>query len=336
MTKISIDEMKNKILLLSGLLMLLLALCLSTFIGLSTLGHLTLEILWRNFIYNLPPFIFLGMIDFWLINTISRKVKDEAAQIVAIVVAMLLPPLILSGAVFLLSSYFDINYSFEKNILPTSLCNCIITLVVCVYLYGLREIESARRLADIESEKVKYQFEALKNQVNPHFLFNSLNVLASLAYQDARKTNLFAKRLAEIYRYVLLTHDRNTVSVAEELRFIEAYIYLEKIRFGDALQVRIENDGTHNSCDIIPVSLQTLVENAIKHNSATIESPLNILISVGHDGVTVTNNLQLRNNLGNNGIGLRNLRQQYSMHDKDIEIVKSTQEYIVVLPYISE
>ena len=187
----------------------------------------------------------------------------------------------------------------------------------------------------MEKEKVQYQFEALKNQVNPHFLFNSLNVLASLAYQDADKTNLFVKKLAEVYRYLLKTSDRPTVTLEEELHFIEAFLYLINIRFGETLQVIIDNNDNQRHRLVIPASLQMLVENAIKHNIATTKSPLVMHINIGEKGIIVSNNLQLRSYVGNkNGIGLTNLRNQYVFHGKDLTIKKTATDFLVEIPFL--
>ena len=226
----------------------------------------------------------------------------------------------------------------------TQIGNAIVVLLLSLYLYVKYQMESQQRLSCMEKEKMRYQFEALKNQVNPHFLFNSLNVLASLAYQDADKTNLFTKKLAEVYRYQLKTSDHQTVSLEEELRFTKAFLYLEEIRFGNALQVIIDDaadetdaaDGK-KSARVIPASLQMLVENAIKHNIATTSSPLVIHISISGKSIIVSNNLQLRPYVGSkNGIGLANLRNQYALHDEHLKIQKNEKEFIVELPYIKK
>ncbi len=116
------------------------------------------------------------------------------------------------------------------------------------------------------------------------------------------------KKIASVYRYLLTTRDRQTVDIEEELQFVEAYFYLEHIRFGEALQVSVSDDGTHNHKAIIPASLQILVENAVKHNISTQKSPLSIHINIDENGVKVSNNLQLRSYVTQNGVGLENLR----------------------------
>ncbi|WP_368163564.1 sensor histidine kinase, partial [Bacteroides cellulosilyticus] len=179
-----------------------------------------------------------------------------------------------------------------------------------------------------------YQYETLKAQINPHFLFNSLNVLSSLAYSDAEKTNLFAKKLSGVYRYLLLTNNRPMVTLKEELAFLESYVFLEKIRFEDTLFIEIDEYDLYGTRLIIPVSLQLLVENAIKHNIATLKNPLIIRIGFTDEGIMVSNNLQLRSSVDRGGVGLGNLEKQYALYDKAIDIVESTTEFVVRVPFL--
>ena len=187
-----------------------------------------------------------------------------------------------------------------------------------------------------QNERRKSEMDALQSQINPHFLFNSLNVLASLAYQDTEKTNRFAKKLSTVYRYLLTTHGRATVTVQEELSFVESYLYLEHIRFGDALHVEIEDDLRNHHCLVIPASIQMLVENALKHNISTKKSPLIVHISIGNERITVRNNLQLRNYVASNGAGLKNLQRQYALYGTLVEILKDEKEFVVKLPFVGE
>lgn len=327
--------MKKRILWLSALLVLLLSVCFSTFCAMSGID-VTWGMIARNFLYNTPGLLFMGCMDYFILYRLQPKDESSGLPIWNIVVAMLCTPLLLGASGYLLSAWLAFPYTFMRNILPAMLCNAIIVLLIGIYLYGKHQMESRQRLALMEREKTRYQFEALKNQINPHFLFNSLNVLASLAYQDADKTNLFVKKLAEVYRYLLTTHNRQTVSLEEELHFTEAYLYLEDIRFGEALQVSISGDRNMQSHhEVIPASLQMLVENAIKHNTAATKSPLIVRIAIKQDGITVSNNLQLRSYVGTkNGMGLANLRNQYALYGKELSIRKTETDFVVEMPFI--
>ena len=148
------------------------------------------------------------------------------------------------------------DYALLKMSLPVVLWNSMIVLLIEIFFYQQSQMEAEKKLAIIEKEKIQYQYETLKAQINPHFLFNSLNVLSSLAYSDAEKTNLFAKKLSGVYRYLLLTNNRPMVTLKEELAFLESYVFLEKIRFEDTLFIEIDEYDLYGTRLIIPVSLQ--------------------------------------------------------------------------------
>ena len=210
----------------------------------------------------------------------------------------------------------------------------MIVLLIEIFFYQQRQMEAEKKLAIIEKEKIRYQYETLKAQINPHFLFNSLNVLSSLAYSDAEKTNLFAKKLSGVYRYLLLTNNRPMVTLKEELAFLESYVFLDKIRFEDTLFIEIDGHDLYGNRLIIPVILQLLVENAIKHNIATLQNPLIVRVGFTDEGITVSNNLQLRSSVDRGGVGLGNLEKQYALYDKAIDIVESATEFTVRVPFL--
>jgi len=292
-----------------------------------------------QFFLNLPLCIGLGFIDFGVINLIYKRLKqrNNAVRIlVDIVLTTALAVLLTYILNFLLMGGHGNFWHILRSSLPVVPWNWIIVLQIEIFFYSLQRSEMEKQMAVIEKEKALYQFEVLKNQINPHFLFNSLNVLASLAYQDTEKTNRFAKKLSTVYRYLLTTHGRATVTVQEELSFVESYLYLEHIRFGDALHVEIEDDLRNHHCLVIPASIQMLVENALKHNISTKKSPLIVHISIGNEGITVRNNLQLRNYVASNGAGLKNLQRQYALYGTLVEILKDEKEFVVKLPFVYE
>lgn len=290
-----------------------------------------------RFFLNLPLCIGLGFIDFGIISLVSKRLKGRSSAVrilVDVVLTTALAMLLTCLLNLLLVGGQDNFWHLLRSSLPVVPWNWIIVLQIEIFFYSLQRSEMERQMAVIEKEKALYQFEVLKNQINPHFLFNSLNVLASLAYQDAEKTNLFAKRLSSVYRYLLTTHGRAAVALQEELSFVESYLYLEHIRFGDALYVEVEDDGRHHHCQVIPASIQMLVENALKHNISTRQSPLTVRISIGDEGVVVRNNLQLRSHVVSNGAGLRNLQRQYDLYGVRMEIRQDEKEFVVRLPFV--
>lgn len=325
--------MNRQLLLLTALLVVLLGVCFSTFCAFSEL-EVTWGMIARNFLYNAPSFLLLTLSDYAILYRLNPRKSPAGPSVKSIMTAMLCTPLVLAPFGCLLSAWLGLPYTFSRNILPTVLCNAIIVLLMSIYLYGRQQMENRQRFTLMEQEKLRWQFEALKNQINPHFLFNSLNALASLAYRDADQTSLFAKRLAGVYRYLLTTHDRATVTVEDELQFAKTFIYLEHIRFGEALRVTVAYDGRQAQREVIPTSLQMLVENAVKHNICTPDSPLIVRVSIGEQGVKVSNNLQLRDYAACHNIGLKNLRRLYRLHGKDILTTQTATDFTVEIPYI--
>ena len=242
---------------------------------------------------------------------------------------------VISMAIDLLLNLFGIRaWESVEQMIPTILWNSLFVLFIELSLYNRQLMENKILLMEMEKEKAVYQFEALKSQLNPHFLFNSLNVLSALAYKDADKTNKFAKKLSSVYRYLLTTHDMDKVPLEDELDFARNYIFLEQLRFGDNLHILIEKGEGLSRRHIIPASIQILVENALKHNINTHEHPLEIKIVIGEDKVQVSNNLQLRQSVSRNRMGLANLAKQYQLHGKQIIVEKDSGTFSVTLPLL--
>lgn len=300
--------------------------------------HLTAAVIGRHFLFNLPFCLILGLLDWCIIRWIYRRelFGDNTARIAADLLLTTIMSMLYSTTInYALAADGYTVAEVAANSIPIVPLNLIFVSQMELYIYQQRQRKTEKRLDMIEKERALFQFEALKNQINPHFLFNSLNILASLAYQDAEKTNLFAKKLSSVYRYLLATHGRPTVTLDEELRFLDSYLYLEKIRFGDTLHVDITEKAAMRGRQVIPASIQMLVENALKHNTNTVRSPLVIEISIDNEGVTVTNNLQLRSYVASGGTGLSNLQRQYTLYNKRIEIEKSERTFIVRMQYLS-
>ena len=182
------------------------------------------------------------------------------------------------------------------------------------------------------------QYESLKNQVNPHFLFNCLNALASLVHEDPDVAETFTSRLTRVYRYVLDINQEQLVSVEQELTFLESYLFLQETRFGHNLRWKIEVGPKWREMWIPPLSLQLLVENAIKHNIISRHQPLNIQVKVEDDFLVVSNNFQPRNeDVASTGIGLENLRKRYGfLSDRAPEFLQTMEQYIARLPMLEE
>lgn len=188
---------------------------------------------------------------------------------------------------------------------------------------------------ELKRDSISAEFETLKNQINPHFLFNSLNTLTSLIEENPNVATNFVQKLASVYRYVLSQKDKEKVSLEEELQFITAYVYLNKIRFGENLHVEIDISEESRKKEIATLALQMLLENAIKHNIISSKNPLHIVIKAGEDWVEVRNNLQRKNTVESNGIGLSNIVHRYSFLSKvPVDIAEENNEFVVRLPLL--
>jgi sensor histidine kinase YesM len=195
----------------------------------------------------------------------------------------------------------------------------------------------------LESERLKktearLQFDSLKNQVNPHFLFNSLNTLASLIPVDPEKAEQFVQEFAGIYRYVLEVKDRNFVSLREEMAFVASFVYLQKIRFGEQLRFEHQLDESLDRFHIPPLILQNLVENAIKHNAILKERPLIISLELRGDILLVRNNLQERSYPeASTQTGIQNMMQRLQLVvNREAKFYKKEGYFIAEIPLKTE
>lgn len=188
----------------------------------------------------------------------------------------------------------------------------------------------------LRKENVQAQLDSLKNQVNPHFLFNSLNTVTSLIHDEPDLSVEFIQKLSKTYRYILEIRDRELISLEEELKCIESYQFLLEIRFGEAFQVKLDIPPSKYSLSIIPLSLQMLLENAIKHNIVSKRKPLLVEIMADEDRLIVRNNLQRKENQPvSTQTGLENIRRRYKLlTGREIEIREDESFFTVTLPLI--
>lgn len=186
---------------------------------------------------------------------------------------------------------------------------------------------------------VSAQFESLKNQLDPHFLFNSLNVLGALIEEDQDKAVEFNNSLSKTYRYILDQKNKELVPIEEELAFAKTYIELLQMRFEDSLVFELPTDIKQEGAKVVPLSLQLLLENVIKHNKASAQRPVHITISEGADGyLVIKNTLNKKQVLDNRkGIGLENIASRYALlTTKPISIEQSEEYFTVKIPILTK
>jgi len=196
--------------------------------------------------------------------------------------------------------------------------------------------EAAVQQEKLKREQLALQYETLKSQVNPHFLFNNLNSLTSLINTNPDKAIDFVKKLSEVYRYVLDQKDHELVDLETELKFLESYVFLQKIRFESNLDVQINvNAGKFK---VIPLSVQMLVENAIKHNEISDKNPLSIRIfSTEDDYLIVENRLQKKAGSEGSRSGIQNIKDRYEFFtSKMVIIFESKEKFAVSIPLLTD
>ncbi|MFH1121155.1 MAG: histidine kinase [Bacteroidota bacterium] len=313
-------------------------------------------LIYRNYELIRPPEEYAGAIlitvltlesVLYLKNRLGRRFPWENNPLNRLIIEISINTLIMSLLITMLSlsvNYFILDARFMR--FSDELLKTVFYLIFLVQ--GPAFIEFAvfllkrwrTNLAEMEKykkENAEYRFETLRTQVNPHFLFNSLNTLSALVYEDREKAAGFIRDLSDVYRYVLDNRSRETILLREEVRFIRSFVYLYQLRFDNKLEVSIII--SENALDrlIAPMTLQLLVENAIKHNVISVKKPLRITISSDTNGyITVSNNLQKKTNeVDSSEIGLKNISSRYAfLTSKAVEIAETENEFIVKVPLI--
>jgi LytS/YehU family sensor histidine kinase len=214
----------------------------------------------------------------------------------------------------------------------------VLSLILSIFGYHFFKRWNEDRIvaAELEKEKALVQYDNLKNQLNPHFLFNSLTSLNSLIYVNPQLASDFLQQLSKVFRYVLDNKEKNLVSIETEISFVKHYVQLLKARFETGLDVLFEVDDDALQKAIVPVTLQILIENAIKHNATQKDSPLVIKIYTLPDYLVVENNLQKKNVADlSNRQGLENLKNLYHyLTDKAVQVEESKRFFAVKIPLL--
>ena len=226
-------------------------------------------------------------------------------------------------------TYATVQYAKDLVIL-------VVTFLFTMTIYLMKQNHLAVvGMQKLDFENLQNRYTALKNQTDPHFLFNCLNTLNGLIGRDDRRAQEYVQELAMVFRHTM--RDKVVVRLSEELEFVKSYLYLMCIRYFDGLKVVWHIDDKYLDYYVIPSGLQILVENAIKHNIASAKIPLTISISTKEDKIVVENKLQLReqSTSSSTGVGLDNLMEQYRLvFGKDIDIVSKEGQFSVSLPLI--
>jgi hypothetical protein len=220
------------------------------------------------------------------------------------------------------------------SLIITIIVSLVYHLIFFYKAYQENKLKEQKIIANVASA----QFESLKNQIDPHFLFNSLNVLSSLIEENPESAQKFTTSLSKVYRYVLEQKDKELVSVEEELQFAKTYMNLLKMRFENSITFEIPEQLENIEAKVVPLSLQLILENCIKHNVVSATKPLHIKISVAHNELIITNNLQKKEVLQDRkGVGLQNIVNRYAiLTNRKVKITETTETFSVQLPILTK
>ena len=217
----------------------------------------------------------------------------------------------------------------------------LVELVILGLLLAFRAMRDLLYLqqhaAALQKENNTARYVALQNQVNPHFLFNSLNTLIAEIEYNPRNAVEFTKNLSNVYRYVLQSQDKTLVSLGDELEFLDAFLFLHKVRLGDCIICHVDVPDDLRERMLPPLTLQMLAENVVKHNSISSARPMKINIGVEGTFLVVSNLVQLKQNVTSSGIGLQNLSNRCKLiMGKEIEICSKLGVFTVKIPFADE
>jgi two-component system LytT family sensor kinase len=262
--------------------------------------------------------------------SMTRLIKSLAVGMVVMFILALIQQFLLS------------HLEFGPVMLMIEVRGILVNLTFYLFLHLLYQGYHNQRIG-IELERTRAdnlaaQYELLRQQVNPHFLFNSLNTLKYMVDNNDKHSVDFILKLSDFYRYTLESRKQELIRLSEELQILNAYVYLIKARFEEGIDLSIDIAPDHYRTWIPPFTLQLLVENCIKHNIVSLERPLPIRLYSEKDCIVVKNKLQLKRTAdASTGMGLENINQRYKhLIDKKIEIQASETLFIIKLPVIHE
>ncbi len=242
----------------------------------------------------------------------------------------------------------DTQMTYEKfwSVHKDDFLKALLILFIFIFIYTVLDFMiysfNYLRKEEIQSieminNQMNLQFKALKSQLNPHFLFNSLNTISSLLYKDPEKAEEFIRKFAESYRFILDQNDKALIPLEKELAFVEAYNYILRMRFQDSYTLNVDLSDTVKKSFVPPLSIQMLVENAIKHNLISKSSPLELRLKCKDNYLHVSNNINpLREQAESFQIGIENIKKRYAFFTHENIKLKKTDFFTVSLPLIKE
>lgn len=272
----------------------------------------------------------------WQTQTNNRLFLGYLLQVI-------ISSLVVFGCIYLYATYVSLNDDFftiyQETLIKLSILLAILLMMYSViyfafysyYSFATLQIESVKQ----ERKQIDLQLRALKAQLSPHFLFNSLNTISSLVHVSSKKSELFVRKLANMYQFTLNSYDSMIITLEEELNFVSSYQFLLETRFANKLKVEIDLPQDVLQTQIPPLSLQMLIENAVKHNVLEERNPLHIKVFLKGDFICVSNNITEEPKRKTSfHIGLKNINTRYLLLAKKGIIVSNGNQFLVKIPLI--
>lgn len=297
---------------------------------------------WNTFLWGSVSASFIAFLT-WIAHTwtlifvrkkLDKRYKKQTQVVYTFVILMLLTMTIVVSVSWIYHSTHFLGFVLETKTFLILLSFGLVMNIIATSFNEGAFIGDDIHKASLETERLKREalqreLDNLKSQVNPHFLFNSLNSLSSLISENPSQAEEYVNEMSKVYRYFLQVNNVKLVTLEEELKFIQAYYNLLKTRFGKGISLNIQIDLPNVSYMIPPMTLQLLIENVVKHNKVLKDSPLCITISLSESGwLQVENNLQLKpSTVHSNGIGLKNISDKYKLMGCDDIVVVQTKTF---------
>ena len=305
------------------------------------------KVIWQ---YSVPIVFVVGFFS-WYAHTVVMHalrihypfIQQTVKRLLVLAVChILLTSLTFASIIFVYNATGFLGYSEQPWHMQTAVFIAIAVTMVATTLweadYTVKQWkEKVAEKEKLEQLALQQEFAELKSQVNPHFLFNCFNTLSSLITEDKKQAEVFLNELSKVYRYLLKNNENSMSTLRAEVKFIESYYRLLQTRHGDAVQLKLEIDKKHLDYLLPSLSLQLLVENAVKHNTLSKSDPLLIdIFSTAGNKLVVNNNLKKRTVKGKStGIGLENIRSKYLLLGQHgVQVIEDQKNFSVVLPLI--
>lgn len=301
----------------------------------------------KAFLFFIVVFNILGYstlrLSSWINNQYSRNIKKQG-KIILLYAAVIFMLFILNYGLLVIAKLLvgaAHPYTFPNGGVRILVLVWLVELVILGLLLANNSIKHSLKLeqqaAELLKENNTARFTALQNQLNPHFLFNSLNTLIAEIQYDPQKAVGFTKNLSNVYRYVLQCQNKPLVALSEELEFTRAYLFLHEVRLGNCIHWHSDISSDRLDCMLPPLTLQLLVENVIKHNSITINKPMNITIRITDGYLVVSNSINPKKRSEPSGIGLKNLSNRCKLIlNKEINVSDENGLFTIKVPLLHE